>query len=434
KAYLVKNKTPESPHTVAPPTRHAEDPVDFDMPGARAIGFHRTTFTRSPTYLCFTHLEVEAMSDSVFRKRFWSSYESSPSSSPLDLSSKKCYRCTSKLVEDKDEEDDEDEDEEVEESLDSDSESEDAEDEGPTAKDDDIAAGDAGLTAGDEGPGMRVEILSLGGDEAVPEGQQRAASVMEIAMAPSIVPSPISSSMIPLIIPSPVASPATAKTGDFDWVGTPASPATAETEGFLIELGSRVEMQGGLIHDHMVQLGELSPALFKRYERDIGEFLTRSGEERVAVTFGAILRPVLALKSWAGQTDAQRADLWHAISDTQMENGELRLQIIEERHARLDLAEIVDRELSPALFKRSLKHEQERVVVTFRAIWRPVLALESWVSQTDAQREALWHAISDTQMKNRELQLQIIEERHARLDLAEIVDSMRRGQEPRRDV
>nr|GEV71299.1 reverse transcriptase domain-containing protein [Tanacetum cinerariifolium] len=45
---------------------------------------------------------------------------------------------------------------------------------------------------------------------------------------------------------------------------------------------------------------------------------------------------------------------------------------------------------------RSLDHEQERVVVTFGAIWRPVLALESWAGQKDAQRAALWHAISDT--------------------------------------
>ncbi|GJZ04032.1 hypothetical protein Tco_0537307, partial [Tanacetum coccineum] len=39
-----------------------------------------------------------------------------------------------------------------------------------------------------------------------------------------------------------------------------------------------------------------------------------------------------------------------------------------------------------------------------------------------------------TQMENRELRLQIAEERRVRLDLAEIVDSMRRGHEPRGDV
>ncbi|GJY09620.1 hypothetical protein Tco_0377805 [Tanacetum coccineum] len=83
----------------------------------------------------------------------------------------------------------------------------------------------------------------------------------------------------------------------------------------------------GFIHDHTVRLGELSPALFEMYDRDIGELFTRL---------------VLCLESWAGQTDIQRAALWHAISDTQMENWELRLQIAEERRAWLDLAEIVD--------------------------------------------------------------------------------------------
>ncbi|GKE17748.1 hypothetical protein Tco_1425325 [Tanacetum coccineum] len=123
--------------------------------------------------------------------------------------------------------------------------------------------------------------------------------------------------MIPLTVPSLVATPATTK-----------------TEGFLTELGAQVEMQGGLIRDHAVRLEELSPALFERsleYE-----------QERVAVTFGAIWRPVLALESWAGQTDAQRAALWHAISDMQGENQDLRLQLAEERRARLELAEVVD--------------------------------------------------------------------------------------------
>ncbi|GJZ49884.1 RNA-directed DNA polymerase, eukaryota, reverse transcriptase zinc-binding domain protein [Tanacetum coccineum] len=81
--------------------------------------------------------------------------------------------------------------------------------------------------------------------------------------------------------------------------------------------------------------------------------------------------------------------------------------------------------------KMSLEHEKERVTVTFEALWRPVLALESWAGQTDAQRAAMWHAISDTQGENRELRLQLTEERRVGLELAEIVDSMRRGKEPR---
>ncbi|GJS20084.1 hypothetical protein Tco_0448716 [Tanacetum coccineum] len=142
-------------------------------------------------------------------------------------------------------------------------------------------------------------------------------SSLPISPSPSIVPSPISSTMIPLTVPSPVAT-----------------PVTAETEGFLIELGAQVKMQEGLICDHAVRLEELSPALFERS--------LKHEQKRVAVTFGALWRPVLALESWSGQTDAQRAALWHAINDTQGENQDLRLQLAEERRARLELAEIVD--------------------------------------------------------------------------------------------
>ncbi|GJS52311.1 hypothetical protein Tco_0625673 [Tanacetum coccineum] len=449
--YLVETETPESPYIEAsatplidstPPTRHAEDSVDSDMSGARPTSLdfttplspdHPLTHT-TPTLVSFLRktacmvvrvlpamshglfvsiAEVEAMSDSAFCKRFRSSYESSPSSSPSDIPLRKRSWGTSELVEDGEEEDEDKEDEEVEESSYSNSKSEDAEDEGLAAEDEGPATGDEGLAAGDEGPGMRVESLGLGGDQAVPEGQQQATPVVETSMgeplglgygalrrqeiasregqmpsvfevgqgsrsileperpervsalrqpilttwidleddkvyidvpvyppptppvqtppspewlsslllvspAPSIVPSPISSPMIPLTVPSPVAS-----------------PATAEAEGFLTELGAQVEMHEGLIHDHTVQLGELSHALFERYDRDIGELFTRSGavrdeifsqryrfrsleheQERVAMTFGAIWRRVLALESWTGQTDAQRATLWHVISDT----------------------------------------------------------------------------------------------------------------------
>ncbi|GKF97213.1 hypothetical protein Tco_0293034, partial [Tanacetum coccineum] len=54
--------------------------------------------------------------------------------------------------------------------------------------------------------------------------------------------------------------------------------------------------------------------------------------------------------------------------------------------------------------------------------------------QADAQRAALWHAISDVQGENQDLQLQLAEERRARLELAKVVNGMRRGQEPRGDV
>ncbi|GJZ72629.1 hypothetical protein Tco_0636775 [Tanacetum coccineum] len=300
-AYLVKTETSESPHTVAsptllpnstPPTRHVEDSVDSDTSGTRSTPSDSTAplspdhplTHASPTLvpiLCRTTrmaerippamspslsasiAKVAAMSDLAFRKRFKSSYESSPSSLPPDLSLRKHYRGKSELVEDKeeeeedDEEEDEDEeDEEVEESFDSDSESEDPEEEDPTKEDEDPAAGNEGLAARDEGPSMRVESLGLGGNAAIPKGQQQAAPVMEtsvdledgiayidvpaypppappvqtppspewssgslpVSPTPSIVPSPISSPMIPLIVPSPLAS-----------------PTTTEIEGFLTD-------------------------------------------------------------------------------------------------------------------------------------------------------------------------------------------------------
>ncbi|GKF69882.1 hypothetical protein Tco_0202939, partial [Tanacetum coccineum] len=115
--YLVETKTPESPHTVAsptslpdstPPTCHAEDSVDSDTSGARSttsdstapLSPNHTLTHASPTLvpsICRTACmavcvpyamspglsagiaEVTAMSDSVFRKRFRSFYESSPS-------------------------------------------------------------------------------------------------------------------------------------------------------------------------------------------------------------------------------------------------------------------------------------------------------------------------------------------------------------------
>ncbi|GJY76789.1 hypothetical protein Tco_0481905 [Tanacetum coccineum] len=94
----------------------------------------------------------------------------------------------------------------------------------------------------------------------------------------------------------------------------------------------------------IVQLEELSLALFARYDRDIGELFTRSGE--------------------------------------------VRDEIFSQRYQF-----------------RSLEYEQERVAVTFRAIWRPMLALESRVGKTDAQRAALWHAISNMQGENQDLWL-----------------------------
>ncbi|GKC11297.1 hypothetical protein Tco_1008079 [Tanacetum coccineum] len=78
---------------------------------------------------------------------------------------------------------------------------------------------------------------------------------------------------------------------------------------------------------------------------------------------------------------------------------------------------------------RSLEQEQERATMTFSAIWRPILALEAWTGQTDAQKAALWHAIYNIQRENNDLRRQITEERRERLELTNRIARMERTQE-----
>ncbi|GKD87066.1 hypothetical protein Tco_1358220, partial [Tanacetum coccineum] len=196
----IETETPESPLTVAPPTSLPESTPPTLVPILRRTA--RMAVRVPPAMssgLSASMAEVAAMSESAFRKRFRSSYDSLPSSSPPDLPSRKRYQGTSELVED-------DEDEEIEESLDSDSVSEDVKDEGHTAEDEDPVAGDEGLAAEDEGPGMGVgshglddeshglddeghsvesDGLGLGEEEeeAVPGGQQQAVPVVRTAVS-----------------------------------------------------------------------------------------------------------------------------------------------------------------------------------------------------------------------------------------------------------
>ncbi|GKC07276.1 hypothetical protein Tco_0998886 [Tanacetum coccineum] len=318
----VKTEKPESPITVALPTSLPESTSSTLVPI-----LCRTTqmVVRVPPAmspgLSTSIAEVAAMSEPAFRKRFRSSYESLPSSSLPDLPSQKRYRATV--------------------SEDAKDKGPTADDEDPAIGDEDLAVGDEGPNIGvgshgldDESHGLEEEVHSIESDglglreeeEAIPESQQQAVPVAGTAgsgnaleperpervsasrqptlttwtdpedglvyidvpaypppalpaqiprspewssgpllISPShyIVHSPISSPMIPLTVPSPIAT-----------------PATAETERFLTELGAQVKMHGGLIRDHAVRLEELSPILFERYDRDIEELFTRSGRYR----------------------------------------------------------------------------------------------------------------------------------------------------------
>ncbi|GKB64049.1 hypothetical protein Tco_0920235, partial [Tanacetum coccineum] len=347
----IETETPESPLTIAPPTSLPESTSSTLVPILRRTA--RMVVHIPPAMssgLSASMAEVAAMSESVFYKRFRSSYESSSSLSPQDLPLRKRYRGTYKLVEDSEEED-----EEIQESLDSDSVSEDAEDEGPTAEDEDPAVGDEGLAAGDEGPGMGVEShglddesrglddevhsvesdrLGLGEEEeVVPEGQHQAVSVMgtavsaplglgygalrrrELALEEDYVYTTFETDpkdgMVYIDVPvypppaPPIQTPPSPEwtSGSLPISPSPyivplpiSSPMILLTVPSLIAKPATAETEG-----FFTELGaQVEMYGFRSLEHE---------QERVAVTFRALWRPVLALESWAGQTDAQRAPL-----------------------------------------------------------------------------------------------------------------------------
>ncbi|GJY52554.1 hypothetical protein Tco_0443401 [Tanacetum coccineum] len=82
-------------------------------------------------------------------------------------------------------------------------------------------------------------------------------------------------------------------------VATPAATISVDEDQFL-EVGAQFELHRIILHDHTQRLDELPHTLFEGYDRYLRELYTR---------------PLLALEAWAGQTDAQRAALWHAIYD-----------------------------------------------------------------------------------------------------------------------
>ncbi|GJX64650.1 hypothetical protein Tco_0298993, partial [Tanacetum coccineum] len=145
-----ESETLESPHIVASPVSlpDSTSPVCHvkELEGSDTSGLHVWQCVQpvlSPSYSARI-AEAAAVSDVSFRKRFRSSYESSPSPT---VPVRKRYRGTSEFILGTDIERDELKDEEVEDSSDSDSGSEDAEDEG--------------LTAGVKGPCMDDEVYGL---------------------------------------------------------------------------------------------------------------------------------------------------------------------------------------------------------------------------------------------------------------------------------
>ncbi|GKE52769.1 hypothetical protein Tco_1487925 [Tanacetum coccineum] len=249
--------------------------------------------------------EAAALSPSSLCKRYRSSYKTSSLSSPTLLVRKR-YRGTSEIILETDSKGDElgevdTEEDEEDESSDADEERE-----------------NQGLD--NEGQGLEDEGHGMEEEEAVPKGQQQAVLVVDTAaieplglgyraarcgtlestkeITPSTYETPPSPEWslgsLPVspsspVIPSPIASQ----------LATPTATISIDEDQFL-EVGAQLELHGS--------------------------------QERLEMR-----------SSRRGQTDAQRAALWHSIYDIQRENHDLRMQLSEKRHERLELADHVAR-------------------------------------------------------------------------------------------
>ncbi|GKA28391.1 hypothetical protein Tco_0714559, partial [Tanacetum coccineum] len=345
--------------------------------GTRTISSHYSASSDSTTPLSPDHPLIQALptptptraaalSPSSFRKRYRSSYETPSPSSSLSLPIHKRYRGTSELILDTETED---------ESSDSDAEGEGSEDEGPGSdKEEDEAAAEGhqqavpvvdtpmdnplGLGYG----ALRCHELALGegsmpstfevgqssGSVPEQEGTERISAFRQPTLVTWVdLEDDMVYTDIPTYVP-PVALVQTPPYPEWSSGSLPVSPSSLVVPSPIASPVTTLATTISVDEDQFLEVG--------RDNRDFAELYTRSGavrdeifsqryrfrslereQKRAMMTFSAIWRPVLALEAWAGQTDAQRAALWHAIYDIQRENHDLRIQIAEE-----DLRERLD--------------------------------------------------------------------------------------------
>ncbi|GJY68503.1 hypothetical protein Tco_0471485 [Tanacetum coccineum] len=322
---------------------------------------------------------------------------------------------TSELVEDDEDGDEEDEDEEVEESSDSDSKSEDAEDEGPTAEGKGPAVGGEGLAAGDESPGMRVESLGLGGDEAVPEGQQQVAPVMETTMVgqgSGSVPEPERPERVSALRQPTLTT----------WIDPKDDRVYIDVPAYLPFFWSYGLGGSGSVPEDERNSHAHSPFMELNQEWEDGRALIDVPVFYPTTSTNRSRTPPSPKFLYSRHHCVVMISILITPRVSALAGCD---RLIHDHTVRLG-------ELSPTLFKRYDMDIWE--LFTRSKAVRDEIFTQRYRLRSLDHEAALWHAIGDTQIENQELRLQIAEETRARLDLAEIVASMRRGHEPRGDV
>ncbi|GJR70818.1 hypothetical protein Tco_0016883 [Tanacetum coccineum] len=279
--------------------------------------------------------EAMALSNSAFRKRYKSSYESPSSSLSPVLPVRKRYQGMSELILDTDSEGDELRDKDIKE-------------------DESLDADDEGERLDDKGYGLKGDGLGLEEEEVAPEGQQQAVPVVDTAVSEplslgygaarrralesieEIAPStyevgqssrsmseqqgadrvfafrqPILTTWVdpeddkvytdipiyPLV--APVQTPLSP-----EW-SSGSLPVSPSSHVVLSPISSLVAPPTATISDHTQRLDALPPTLVANIDRYVRELYTRSGVVKDEI-FSQ--RPMLALEAWARHVDTQLAD------------------------------------------------------------------------------------------------------------------------------
>ncbi|GJQ90586.1 hypothetical protein Tco_0001725 [Tanacetum coccineum] len=361
-------ETLESPLAIAPPISLSDSTLPVLIPILRRTARMAVRVSHvMSSGLSASMAEVEAMSQSVLRKRFQSSYKNSPSVSPPDLPSRKRYRGTSELVEDSEEDDDE-KDEEIEKSMDSDSVSEDAEDEGPTVEDEDPAAEDEGLTTGVEVPGMHDEGYGLDDERHDRDDESRGIDDEGYS---------VESDGLGLEEEEDDASGGQQQAALI--VGTVGSESAPESERLKRVSAFRqptlttwTDQEDGMIYIDIPDYPPPAPPVQTppSPEWTSGSLPISPSHSDVPSPISSPMIPLIVPSLVATPAASETGGFLTQLgSQVEMQGGLIR------DHARFRF--------------RSLEYEQERVIATFGAIWRPVLALEAREGQTDAQKAAL---------------------------------------------
>ncbi|GKD16782.1 hypothetical protein Tco_1205940, partial [Tanacetum coccineum] len=306
-----------------------------------------------------------------------------------DLPSRKRYRGSSKLVEDS-EEDDNEEDEEIEESMDSDSVNEGAEDEGPTAEDEDPAVEDEGPTARVKGPGMDDEGYGLDDESHGRDDESRGIDDEGHSV-------------------------------ESDGLGLEEEEVVpGGQQQTALVVGTTVSAPLGLGYgaSRRRELALEEGDVYNTFEVGQGSGLAPESErpERVS-TFR---QPTLT--TWTGPEDGM---IYINIPDYPSPASHVQTPPSPEwTSGSLPISPSHSDVLSP------ISPPMIPLTVPSLVATPAIVEPEGFLTELGAQVEMQGGLIHD-HGENQDLQLQLAEERRALLELAEVVDGMRRGQEPR---